>query len=412
MMIGVSDKSSHGSSAALVTDCFKAKFGATPSGIFRAPGRVNLIGEHTDYNDGFVMPVALEFCTYAAIGPRDDGKLRVYSENLDELRTFDLADLRGGPTAHWSDYVLGVAAVLQERAGTLSGANLAIRGEVPIGSGLSSSAALEVATALAILATSGVEMDLLDVAKCCQQAENEYTGARCGIMDQFVACFGKSGYALMLDCRTLKPQLFPIKPGVSIVICNSKVRHQLAAGEYNARRADCEESVRRLRRFKPEISALRDVSEAELDMYRGSLPEIAFRRCLHVVTENVRVREGAQMLQVGDLSGFGDLMYESHRSLRDLYEVSCRELDILVDLAEAIDGVYGARMTGGGFGGCTVNLVKDEALAEFKARITPNYEQRIGVKPDIYVCAPGDGAGAMEQRSDDPLAQPQSWLKA
>jgi galactokinase len=411
-MIGVSDKSSHGYSVALVTNSFKAKFGATPSGIFRAPGRVNLIGEHTDYNDGFVMPVALEFCTYAAIGPRDDGKLRVYSENLNELRTFDLADLPGAPTAHWSDYVLGVAAVLQERTCPLRGANLVIRGEVPIGSGLSSSAALEVATALAMLATSGIEMDLLDVAKCCQQAENEYTGARCGIMDQFVACFGRSGHALMLDCRTLKPQLLPIKPGISIVICNSKVRHELATGEYNARRVDCEESVRRLRRFKPEINALRDVSEAELDMYRGSLSDVAFRRCLHVITENFRVRAGAQMLEVGDITGFGDLMYESHRSLRDLYEVSCRELDILVDLAEGIDGVYGARMTGGGFGGCTVNLLKDEAVAEFKARITAAYEQTVGVEPDIYVCAAGDGAGAMEKRSDDPLARPQSWLNA
>lgn len=395
-MIGVSDNTSHSASAALVTNCFEAKFGAAPSGIFRAPGRVNLIGEHTDYNDGFVMPVALEFCTYAAIGPRHDSKLRVYSENLDELHTFDLADLRGGPTGHWSDYVVGVAAALQQRVGTLGGANLAIRGEVPIGSGLSSSAALEVVTALAIVATSGVGMDLLDLAKCCQQAENEYTGARCGIMDQFVSCFGKAGHALLLDCRTLDQQLLPIKPGVSIVVCNSNVRHELAAGEYNARRADCEESVRRLRRFKPDISALRDVSEAELERHRDSLSEVAFRRCLHVITENLRVREGAQMLRSGDITGFGDLMYESHRSLRDLYEVSCRELDILVDIAEGIDGVYGARMTGGGFGGCTVNLLKDEAVVEFKARIIANYEQRVGVKPDIYLCAAGDGAGAIE----------------
>jgi galactokinase len=395
-MIEVSDSSFHGSSVELVTNTFRSRFGSTPSGVFRAPGRVNLIGEHTDYNEGFVMPAALEFCTYAAIGPRNDRKLRVYSENFDEIRTFDLADLRRSPSAHWSDYVLGVAAVLQSRAGTLSGANLVIRGEVPIGAGLSSSAALEVATALAILATSGLEMDLLDIVKCCQQAEHRYTGTLCGIMDQFVSCFGRFGDALMLDCRTLEYQLLPIKRGVSIAICNSKVRHELAAGEYNKRRADCEESVHRLRRFKPDIIALRDLNEAELEIHRENLPEVAFRRCRHVITENTRVREAAQMLKLGDMAALGDFMYESHRSLRDLFEVSCRELDILVDLAEGIEGVYGARMTGGGFGGCTVNLVKDEALAEFHARIKMNYEKRTGLRPDVYIFAAGDGAGAVE----------------
>lgn len=249
---------------------------------------------------------------------------------------------------------------------------------------------------MALLATSCIEMDLVEIARCCQLAEHEYAGTHCGIMDQFVCCFGAAGHAIMLDCRSLKHRLLPIKEGISIVICNSKVKHELAFGEYNARRRDCEESMQHLRHFKPEITALRDLREADLELYRENLSEVAFRRCRHVITENARVHEAGEMLKIGNMARFGQLIYESHRSLRDLYEVSCLELDTLVDLAAEMEGVYGARMTGGGFGGCTVNLVEDRAVDEFITRIEKNYEASTGVKPDVYTSAAGDGAGTVE----------------
>lgn len=371
---------------------FRHRFGSAPDMLFRAPGRVNLIGEHTDYNDGFVMPAALEFSTYVAVGRRNDRNLEVHSTNFGETVAFHLDELSPAKIAHWSDYVAGVAAILDRRVGGLKGANVVVHGEVPIGAGLSSSAAIEVATAMALLANSRIEMDFLDIAKCCQQAEHEYTGARCGIMDQFVSCFGRAGHALMLDCRTFDYQLLPLKPEISIVICNSKVRHELASGEYNLRRRDCEESVQKLRQFKPTMKALRDINEEELRAYGDVLSEPARRRCRHVVGENARVLSAAQMLRSGDLNGFGDLMYQSHASLRDLYEVSCRELDVLVELAAKIDGVYGARMTGGGFGGCTVNLVHENAVSQFQSLIAEDYKKRIGITPDIFVCRAANGA--------------------
>lgn len=235
-------------------------------------------------------------------------------------------------------------------------------------------------------------MNFIDIAKSCQQAEHEYTGAHCGIMDQFVSCFGSSGHAVMLDCRTLDYELLPLRPGVSIVICNTKVRHELASGEYNVRRKDCEESVHKLRQFKPTMKALRDLNDDELETYGNVLSKTAFRRCRHVIGENARVLRAAQMLKSEDLSGFGDLMYQSHGSLRDLYQVSCRELDTLVELAAEIQGVYGARMTGGGFGGCTVNLVNADSVSQFQSLITERYAKQIGITPEVYVCHAADGA--------------------
>src|SRR5271167_3509880 len=375
------------------------RFG-TPMRIFCAPGRVNLIGEHTDYNDGFVMPAALKFYTYVAIGPRNDRQLHLYSLDFQESREFDLDAMAPGPSGDWSDYVRGVAAVLDAAGYRISGANLLIKGEVPIGVGLSSSAAIEVSSALAFLANSGIELDRAQVARLCQRAEHEYAGTKCGIMDQFISCFGQANHALLLDCRGLEYRLLRIGARVRIVICNTKVKHELASSEYNRRRADCEAGVRYLQQYLPRIHALRDVTLAELEHYGGPLPEVTFRRCRHVVTEDERVLAAAEALQSADLNGFGQLMVESHRSLRDDYEVSCPELDIMVEIAQKLRGVFGARMTGGGFGGCTVNLVSADTVEGFRKTMAREYQAASGLQPDIYICTTADGAaevrGGME----------------
>jgi len=365
--------------------------------VYRAPGRVNLIGEHTDYNDGFVMPAAIDFFTWVALAPRDDRRLAVYSEEFSESVEFDLDDPSPQKADHWSDYVRGVAVVFEQAGYRLLGANMYIRSEVPIGAGLSSSAAIEVATALALLDTANLEIDRTELAKLCRRAENEFVGARVGIMDQFISCYGKAGHALMLDCRSLEYRLLPLPDEARLVVCNTMVKHALAGGEYNQRRQQCEEGVRLLARPLPDIRALRDVTFDELEQYGSDLPPVIYKRCRHVVTENERVIAAAAALERGDLASFGALMYESHRSLRDDYEVSCKELDIMVDLADRIEGVYGARMTGGGFGGCTINLVRAESVVNFKREVARGYEEATGLHPEIYTCTPADGAARVSR---------------
>ncbi len=384
--------SPNASASSAASALFETRFGRRPA-VFRAPGRVNLIGEHTDYNDGFVMPAAIGFYAYVAAAPRTDREIHVYAEDFNETKSLDLDSLAGPSSGHWSDYVRGVAAVLESAGSRLRGADLLIRSEVPMGSGLSSSAALEVSTALALLGVSSVHLPSDRIALNCQKAENEFTGARCGIMDQFISCFGRAGHALLLDCRSLEYELLPVSDRARIVICNTKVKHSIAGGEYNQRRGDCESSVRHLQRFLPGIKALRDVTLAELEKHGRGLSETAFRRCRHVISENGRVQEAAAALKRDDLKRFGELMYASHRSLRDDYEVSCKELDIMVELASGIDGVFGARMTGGGFGGCTVSLVAQEAVESFRQKLAAGYLQETGIQPDIYVCTAADGAG-------------------
>jgi galactokinase len=384
---------SHESTGDLLTARFRKMFG-TSMRIFRAPGRVNLIGEHTDYNDGFVMPAAIGFYTWVVAASREDRMLEAYSDRFDEKIILSLDELAGPPRRHWSDFIRGVAATLQNAGHRLFGANLVIHGEVPLGAGLSSSASLEVATALALTAVSGIALPRLELARLCQTAEHDYVGTRCGIMDQFIASFGVSGNALMLDCRSLEYQLLPVPPDLRVVVCNSMVRHELASGEYNRRRADCETGVKLLAAHLPGIRALRDVEIANLEKYKDVLPTIIYRRCRHVVIEDQRVLAGATALQSQDADRFGRLMYESHSSLRDDYEVSCKELDLLVDLAASSPGVYGARMTGGGFGGCTVNLVRTDYATAFKANIGLKYEEATGIAPDIYVWEPAQGAEA------------------
>jgi galactokinase len=363
--------------------------------VYRAPGRVNLIGEHTDYNDGFVMPIAIELYVWVAIAPRVDRKLLVRSLFPDAAE-IDLEARTPRARNHWSDYVQGVAVILARAGCRLQGANLLIRGDVPIGAGLSSSAAIEVAAALALLDNSELVTDRVELARLCRSAENEFVDARVGIMDPFVSCCAQAGRALMLDCRSLEYRLLPLPPGVSLITCNTMVKHRHASGEYNSRRAQCEEGVRLLSRSLPNIRALRDVTAEELELHGHDLPETIRKRCRHVVLENARVSAAAAALQDGDLATFGRLMKESHRSLRDDYEVSCPELDLMVELAEKQEGVYGARLTGGGFGGCTVNLVKSEAAPQFERSASGEYEKATGISPQILVTSAAGGVGEVE----------------
>ncbi len=375
---------------------FYSMYGADPS-VFRAPGRVNLIGEHTDYNDGFVMPAAIEFYTWVAISPRTDRKLVIRSENFQETQEFDLDEMSPLPRNDWSDYVRGVAVVLQEAGRSLCGANMLIRGEVPIGAGLSSSAAIEVACGYALLENSGSRVDRVELAKLCRLAENTFVGMRCGIMDQFISCCGQAGQSLMLDCRSLEYHLLPLPENVHLVISNTKVKHEHASGEYNTRRQECESAVRILSRWYPDIHALRDVTLNQLEAHSGQLPDILYKRARHVTSENQRVEDAARALDRGDLEAFGDLMNASHRSLRNDYAVSCAELDVMVDQAMKLEGVYGARMTGGGFGGCTISLVMTDKVEEFKEKLSEAYEKATGYHPDVYICAAASGAGPVLQ---------------
>ena len=362
--------------------------------VYRAPGRVNLIGEHTDYNEGFVLPVAIGVYTRVAIGPRSDRKLDVHSEDFSESVEFDLDEPDPRATGHWSDYVRGVAVTIDRSGHRLRGANILIQGEIPTGAGLSSSASVEVAVGYALIKNIGLSVDLVELARLAQRAENEFVGARCGIMDQFTCCLGRAGHALRLDCRSLDYRPVPIAGEVRLVICNTMVKHEIAHGEYNQRRAECEEGVRILAKKLPGITALRDVSLADLNRHGGYLHRVIYKRCRHVITENARVIDAAASLVSGDLIKFGRLMYESHRSLRDDYEVSSPELDTMVKLAREAEGVYGARMTGGGFGGCTINLVKADKVDDFKRLIATGYEQVTGIAPEIYCLT---AVGGVEQ---------------
>jgi galactokinase len=396
---------------------FADRFGRAPR-IYRAPGRVNLIGEHTDYNDGFVMPMALDRSTWVAAAPREDRTIVVRSENFNETATITLGgadpstlvlslskdELRAGTVVgpRWSKYVCGVATLLGS-----SGADMLIASDVPIGAGVSSSAALEVACATALvdiagssfdkLRTSGLRsaMDAVEMAKLCQRAEHEFAGTRCGIMDQMIACRGQAGHALLLDTRSLACTFVAMPPDVRVLVCDTKVRHELASSEYNRRRADCEEGVAALQRTDPSIRALRDATLEALEGVRADVSTRVYARCHHVIAENDRVARAATAIARRDFVEFGALMAASHASLRDDYEVSCAELDVMVDAVSSLDGVFGARMTGGGFGGCVVALVDaSRATGELCESIRERYEVNTGRRPDMWITSAGEGASA------------------
>jgi galactokinase len=360
--------------------------------LFRAPGRVNLIGEHTDYNDGFVFPMAIEFYTTVGIALTNDRKLYIRSENMDELIAIDLDDNKER-RGHWSDYVAGMASVIEQEGYRIPGASLLIESNVPVGAGLSSSAALEMSTGLALLSTVGVELDSQNLALLGQKAENEFVGMNCGIMDQFISVHGKEDHSLFLDCRTLDYELVPLKSEQArIVICNTMVKHELGSSEYNKRRAECERGVEIMSEDFPDIKALRDLSLEQFQSVSAKLPDAVRQRCKHVISENERAQASISALDDGELDVFGRLMDESHDSLRDDYEVSCKELDVLVEIARKQDGVYGARMTGGGFGGCTVNLVGASSVDTFVDNVSEKYFEKTGLRPDIYISVPSEGA--------------------
>ncbi len=373
---------------------FEERFGRAPTVAARAPGRVNLIGEHTDYNDGWVLPAAVELEVDVVASPREDGRVRLLAADLDRLGEFELGDSRP-PEDLWMRYPQGVAVMLGRDGRRLSGMDTAYTGDVPIGSGLSSSAAVEVAFGNAFAAVSGLDIPPEEIAMAAHHAENDFVGVPTGVMDQFISALGRAGHALLLDCRTLEHRHIPINlPGVSMVIVDTNVRRELAGSEYRNRRADCEEAVRRLRQRLHGVRALRDVSPEQLEASADLLDDVRARRARHVVTENARTLEAARALEAGDARRVGELMYASHESLRDLYEVSSPELDAVVEIASSVPGVIGARMTGAGFGGCAVALVEDGAVEALRGRIEAEYPARAGRRADVYVSKPVEGAGA------------------
>lgn len=360
--------------------------------MFLAPGRVNLIGEHTDYAEGFVMPAAIDFATLAAISPRTDDRVVIYSENFKEQVAHDLDDLPPRGTHHWSDYPLGVIQILRQAGIEIPGLSLSLIGDVPLGAGLSSSASIEVASMLAVLSLTHAQFPPPEVARLCQRAENEYVGAACGIMDQFIACCGAANHALLLDCRSLAYRLAPIPENLSLVICNTMVKHSHAGGEYNTRRAEVEEGTRILQKHRPEIRKLRDATPEDLTCWGHEMPENVLKRSRHIITESIRTVAAADALEAHDLKTLGRLMAEAHASYRDDFEASCREADIMVKLAAKLPGCVGARLTGGGFGGCTVNLVESDHAEAFSVKIAAGYQEQTGIQPEIYRCHAADAA--------------------
>jgi len=364
---------------AALAERFTGRFGRPPAHVVRAPGRVNLIGEHTDYNDGFVLPIAIDRATWVAVAARPDRRVQLVSEAFDgECVSFDPGVDRDGPRRHWSDYPRGVACTLLAAGHAIGGADLLIASDVPVGGGLSSSAALEVASALALLASSGLRIEPLALARLCQEAEHRFAGTPCGLMDQLAVVAARAGHALLLDCRTLAIRHVPLPATAEVVVCDSGVRHALADGAYAQCRTDCDEAARLLG-----VGSLREVTAAHLDAERDQLPPPLWRRARHVVTENARVLEVVEALALDDLERAGRVMTASHASLRDDFAVSTPEIDRLVAQATSVPGVHGSRLTGGGFGGSTVSLAAPDGAVLLA--------ERVGAA-SVFRCTPAAGA--------------------
>ena len=367
------------------------RYHASPA-VYAAPGRVNLIGEHTDYAEGFVMPAAIDFATLAAISPRNDGKVVLYAENFGEERSFSADALPTERAGGWSDYPLGVLSILAGEGYTIPPFSLTLWGDVPLSAGLSSSASVEVATAVAVTGLLGVSIPGPRLARLCQRAENEFVGASSGIMDQFISANGEADHAMLLDCRDLSFQLAPIPENVALVIANTMVKHSVAGGEYTSRRAQVEEACRILATHRPEIRFLRDATVADLAAWGHEIPPIALKRARHVITENQRTTDAAKALIQHDLATLGRLMHEAHVSYSKDFEASCVEADTMVDLAQDIPGLIGARLTGGGFGGCTINLVEQDQAADFARILKDRYRAALGIDAEVYICHASAGA--------------------
>jgi len=379
---------------------FKELFGSEPTLMVKGPGRVELLGSHTDYNEGFVLPAAINVDVLAAGGLRDDDKIAVYSANFEQLVEFPLSAIEFDNVNTWSNYVRGVVHFIQESGVTLRGANMVLHGNVPIGSGLSSSAAIEMATGFLLQSLIGFEMSGADLALIGQKAENKFVGVNTGIMDQFISRLGKKDHVLFLDCRTLGYEHLPLDTSaVKIVICDTMKRRGLVDSEYGTRRAQCEEAARLFAQWVPNVTALRDVSVADFEEHKGKLPEVIRRRAEHVIRENDRVLKSKDLLTSGDWAGFAEMLDECHESARYLYEISCTELDTMVEVCREAPGALCARLTGAGFGGCTVSLVNAESVDEFISVSKMEYEKRTGLTPAMYVCTAEDGASVIERDS-------------
>ena len=375
-----------------------ARTGDLKAQVFQAPGRVNLLGEHTDYSGGFCMPAALNFNMLVAATPRSDEKLSMYSMDFDESVAVPLKNLealRVESKGHWTAYVAGVAWSLLDRGIAIGGAEFTLQGNVPLSAGLSSSASIEVATATALLALASVTVPKTEVALLCQRAENVYVGAPSGIMDQYVSVHGVAENALAIDTRALTHELAPIPNALRLVVCNSMVKHSVAGDAYAKVRQQVEEAAEAIQRMKPEVKQLRDATLADLEAARSSMSPEAFPRGRHVITDSRRVVDGLAALRSGNTKRFGELMNEAHASFRDDFQASCAECDILVEIAQGLTGCLGSRLTGGGFGGCTVSLVEAERTAEFAEALQAGYKERTGIVGDVFPCEIADGAGAV-----------------
>ena len=370
---------------------FKGRFKTEPT-IVVSPGRVNLIGEHTDYNEGYVLPAAIEKVIILAVAPNGTDSVNCFSLDMKEEVVLDLSGDLPQQKEHWANYIKGAIAELRKEGLETKGFDLVFGGNIPIGAGLSSSAALEGGVLMGIKTLYDLELPKKLMARIGQRTEHNHVGVRCGIMDQFINIHGEEGYVLKLDCRSLDYELVPFeRDDVHIVLCNSKVSHNLASSEYNVRRAQCEEGVGILKEYYPEISSLRDVNLEMLNAHKAELTGIVYQRCLYVVEENQRVLDACDDLRNGDFEAFGEKMFKSHHGLSKMYEVSCEELDVLVDIAKDIPGLLGSRMMGGGFGGCTINLVETPAIPGFVERVTNEYKSRTGIDTEIYVTKVGAG---------------------
>ncbi|GAB3998006.1 galactokinase [Spirosoma daeguense] len=378
-----------------LSDTFRDSFHTEPL-LICSPGRVNLIGEHTDYNNGFVLPAAIDKAIYLAIGPRTDNEFHFIAYDLNKTYKGTVDNL--APTHSWADYLLGVVAQLRLGGYAIGGFNCVFGGTIPMGSGLSSSAALENAVGFALNQLFSLGLERIDLVRLSQRAENDFVGAKVGIMDMFASMMGKANHVIKLDCRSLDYTYAPLRmEGISIVLCDSRVKHSLVTSEYNTRRAECESGVRFLQTFYPEIESLRDVTMPMLDQHLRDTDPHIYRRCAYVVQENERLQKGVSALEAGDVTTFGQLMYGSHEGLSQMYEVSCPELDVLVDIARQQPGVLGARMMGGGFGGCTINLIREDVLDAFTELITKQYKARTGKDTYIHVCKIQNGTNLISE---------------
>ena len=363
--------------------------------MFRAPGRVNLIGEHTDYNEGFVLPAAVDKMIAFAVKPNSVGRFRFFAFDLNESFETEVDNIGVSQTA-WANYLLGVVAQFRKAGLTVPAFDCVFGGNVPLGAGMSSSAAIEVGMAFAINSMFGLGVNRLTMTKFAQMAEHEYAGVNCGIMDQFASMHGKAGHVVRLDCRSLDFEYFPLDmTNYRLVLVNTGVKHSLASSEYNKRRAECEEGVRILQKYYNGVRSLRDATEEMIEAHRAEFGDVVYRRCSYIVEENERLLAGCKALANGDFAAFGQLMFGSHEGLSHKYEVSCAELDQLVDIARTVPGVLGSRMMGGGFGGCTITLVEKTKVADFEAAVKRNYKTPDGREPVIYEVVIADGAGEL-----------------